>query len=111
MEADIARASARGSTIWTARRADDGDRTGDQGSAVRGVGAWLNAETLLCGGGGRLFRRPRHRLRAGGEWVVDMIGPTARSIEPPCLSEVRPEERIGYTLHWGENGRKHADAG
>lgn len=24
--------------------------------------------------------------------------------------EVRPEERIGYTLLWGENGPKHADA-
>jgi uncharacterized protein YndB with AHSA1/START domain len=25
-------------------------------------------------------------------------------------TEVRPEERIGYTLLWGENGPKHADA-
>lgn len=24
--------------------------------------------------------------------------------------EMRPEERIGYTLLWGENGPKHADA-
>ncbi|WP_350340551.1 SRPBCC domain-containing protein [Agrobacterium leguminum] len=24
--------------------------------------------------------------------------------------EVRPEERIAYTLLWGENGPKHADA-
>jgi len=24
--------------------------------------------------------------------------------------EIRPQERIGYSLHWGENGPKHADA-
>jgi uncharacterized protein YndB with AHSA1/START domain len=24
--------------------------------------------------------------------------------------EIRPQERLGYTLLWGENGPKHADA-
>ncbi len=57
-------------------------------------GAWMNPETLpqwwgpdgLIAPDGTVF--PNHHL----------------------YSEVRPEERIGYTLLWGENGPKHADA-
>jgi uncharacterized protein YndB with AHSA1/START domain len=47
----------------------------------------------------------------GGEWVFDMIAPDGTVFPNHHLyNEVRPEERLGYTLHWGENGPKHADA-
>jgi len=53
----------------------------------------------------------RTDLRAGGEWVFDMIGPDGTVFPNHHLyNEVRPEERIGYALLWGENGPKHADA-
>jgi uncharacterized protein YndB with AHSA1/START domain len=76
-------------------------------------GAWLNPETLpqWWGPDGFSCRTKRIDLRAGGEWVFDMIGPDG-TVFPNHhrYHEVRPEERIGYTLHWGENGPKHADA-
>jgi uncharacterized protein YndB with AHSA1/START domain len=50
-------------------------------------------------------------LRQGGEWVFDMIGPDG-TVYPNHhrYREIKPEERLGYTLLWGENGPKHADA-
>jgi uncharacterized protein YndB with AHSA1/START domain len=76
-------------------------------------GAWMNPETLpqWWGPEGFSCRTKRIDLRRGGEWVFDMIAPDGTVYPNHHLySEVRPEERIGYTLHWGENGPKHADA-
>jgi len=75
--------------------------------------AWMNAETLpqWWGPEGFSCRTRRIDLRTGGEWVFDMIAPDG-TVFPNHhrYSEVRPEERIGYALLWGENGPKHADA-
>lgn len=75
--------------------------------------AWMNPETLpqWWGPEGFSCRTKRIDLRTGGEWVFDMIGPDGTIFPNHHLyNEVRPEERIGYTLLWGENGPKHADA-
>ena len=75
--------------------------------------AWMDAETLpqWWGPDGFSCRTKRIDLRTGGEWVFDMIAPDG-TVFPNHhrYGEVRPEERIGYTLLWGENGPKHADA-
>ena len=75
--------------------------------------AWTDPETLprWWGPDGFSCRTQRIDLRAGGEWVFDMIGPD-RTVYPNHhrYGEMRPEERIGYTLLWGEDGPKHADA-
>jgi uncharacterized protein YndB with AHSA1/START domain len=76
-------------------------------------GAWMNPETLpqWWGPEGFSCRTKRIDLRTGGEWVFDMIAPDGTVFPNHHLyNEVRPKERIGYTLHWGENGPKHADA-
>lgn len=76
-------------------------------------GAWMNPETLprWWGPDGFSCRTERIDLRTGGEWVFDMIGPDGRVFpNHHRYREVLPEERIGYTLLWGENGPKHADA-
>jgi uncharacterized protein YndB with AHSA1/START domain len=76
-------------------------------------GAWMNPETLpqWWGPDGFSCRTTRIDLRAGGEWVFDMIAPDG-TVFPNHhrYGEVRAEDRLGYTLHWGENGPKHADA-
>ena len=76
-------------------------------------GAWMNAETLpqWWGPDGFSCRTSRIDLRAGGEWLFDMIAPDG-TVFPNHhrYHEVRPEERIHYSLLWGENGPKHADA-
>jgi uncharacterized protein YndB with AHSA1/START domain len=76
-------------------------------------GAWMNPETLpqWWGPEGFSCRTQRIDLRAGGEWVFDMIAPDG-TVFPNHhrYHEVRPDERLGYTLLWGENGPKHADA-
>lgn len=74
---------------------------------------WMNPETLpqWWGPDGFSCRTKRIDLRQGGEWVFDMIGPDGTVYPNHHLyAEVRPEERIGYALLWGENGPKHADA-
>ncbi len=75
--------------------------------------AWLNPETLpqWWGPDGFSCRTARIDLRSGGEWVFDMIGPDG-TVFPNHhrYQEVLAEDRISYTLHWGENGPKHADA-
>lgn len=76
-------------------------------------GAWMNPKTLpqWWGPDGYSCRTQRIDLRSGGDWVFDMIGPDGK-VYPNHhrYIEVRPEERIGYMLLWGENGPKHADA-
>jgi len=76
-------------------------------------GAWLNPETLpqWWGPDGFSCRTKKIDLRAGGEWVFDMIGPDG-TVYPNHhrYGDVRPEERLDYELLWGENGPKHADA-
>lgn len=76
-------------------------------------GAWMNAESLpkWWGPEGFSCRTSRIDLRAGGEWVFDMIGPDG-TVYPNHhrYGAIIPEARLDYTLHWGENGPKHADA-
>jgi uncharacterized protein YndB with AHSA1/START domain len=76
-------------------------------------GAWMNAESLpkWWGPDGFSCRTSRIDLRAGGEWVFDMIGPDG-TVFPNHhkYGAVIPGVRLDYTLHWGENGPKHADA-
>jgi len=76
-------------------------------------GAWWNAETLpqWWGPDGFSCRTTRIDLRAGGEWVFDMIAPDG-TVFPNHhrYGPVVPLSEITYTLHWGENGPKHADA-
>jgi len=76
-------------------------------------GAWMNPETLprWWGPDGFSCRTKRIDLRAGGEWVFDMIGPDG-TVFPNHhrYGEVHAEDRFTYALHWGESGPKHADA-
>ncbi|WP_075214029.1 SRPBCC family protein [Mongoliimonas terrestris] len=75
--------------------------------------AWLDPETLprWWGPDGFSCRTKRIDLRTGGDWVFDMIGPDG-TVYPNHhrYAEVRPTDRIAYTLLWGEDGPKHADA-
>jgi uncharacterized protein YndB with AHSA1/START domain len=76
-------------------------------------GAWMNPETLpqWWGPDGFSCRTTRIDLRTGGEWVFDMIAADGTVYQNHHrYGEVRAYERIGYTLLWGENGPKHADA-
>jgi uncharacterized protein YndB with AHSA1/START domain len=76
-------------------------------------GAWMNPATLPLwwGPDGFSCRTKRIDLRAGGEWVFDMIAADG-TVFPNHhrYGEVRAPERLAYTLLWGENGPKHADA-
>jgi uncharacterized protein YndB with AHSA1/START domain len=65
---------------------------------------WWGPDGFSC-------RTKRIDLREGGEWVFDMIAPDG-TVFPNHhrYQEMRAEERIAYTLLWGENGPKHADA-
>lgn len=75
--------------------------------------AWMNPESLpqWWGPDGFSCRTTRIDLRQGGEWVFDMIGPDGTVFPNHHLYlEVRPQEGIAYSLLWGENGPKHADA-
>ena len=78
-----------------------------------GWDAGRNPQTLPQGWGPEGFccRTKRIDLRAGGEWVFDMIAPDG-TVFPNHhrYGDVRAGERISYTLLWGENGPKHADA-
>lgn len=74
--------------------------------------AWADPESLpqWWGPDGFSCRTQRIDLRAGGEWVFDMIGPDG-TVYPNHHRYTRMEApaRIDYTLHWGEDGPKHAD--
>jgi uncharacterized protein YndB with AHSA1/START domain len=75
--------------------------------------AWTDPETLprWWGPDGFTCRTKRIDLRSGGEWVFDMVAPDGTVFPNHHLyREIRAEERIAYTLLWGENGPKHADA-
>jgi uncharacterized protein YndB with AHSA1/START domain len=76
-------------------------------------GAWANPATLpqWWGPDGFSCKTKRIDLRPGGEWVFDMIAPDG-TIYPNhhLYGEFRAQERISYSLLWGENGPKHADA-
>jgi uncharacterized protein YndB with AHSA1/START domain len=76
-------------------------------------GAWLDPKSLpeWWGPDGFTCRTTRIDLRQGGDWVFDMIGPDG-TVFPNHhrYVEIRPEERLAYTLLRGENGPKHADA-
>lgn len=75
--------------------------------------AWWDADSLprWWGPDGFSCRTARIDLREGGEWVFDMIAPDG-TVYPNHhrYGTVRPMERIDYTLLWGENGPKHAEA-
>ncbi|MCG6883910.1 MAG: SRPBCC domain-containing protein [Silicimonas sp.] len=75
--------------------------------------AWTDPASLTqwWGPDGFSCRTERIDLRAGGEWVFDMIGPDG-TIYPNHhrYTAMVPQKRIDYTLHWGEDGPKHADA-
>lgn len=76
-------------------------------------GNWVNPETLpqWWGPDGFSCRTKRINLQTGGEWLFDMIAADGTVFPNHHLyTEIRPEERIGYSLLWGENGPKHADA-
>lgn len=76
-------------------------------------GAWMNEASLpeWWGPDGFTCRTTRIDLRQGGEWVFDMIAPDG-TVFPNHhrYTLVQPHTRIDYTLLWGENGPKHADA-
>ncbi|MDQ2067579.1 SRPBCC family protein [Xinfangfangia sp. CPCC 101601] len=76
-------------------------------------GAWLDEASLprWWGPEGFSCRTKRIDLRSGGEWVFDMIGPDG-TVYPNHhrYQEIIPQDRLSYTLLWGENGPKHADA-
>ena len=76
-------------------------------------GAWVNAETLphWWGPDGFSCKTKRIDLRSGGEWVFDMIAPDG-TVFPNHhrYTRITPQKRLDYTLLWGENGPKHADA-
>lgn len=76
-------------------------------------GAWLDPETLprWWGPDGFSCRTKRIDLREGGDWVFDMIAPDG-TVFPNHhrYTCIRPESRLEYSLLWGENGPKHADA-
>jgi len=74
---------------------------------------WADPESLpkWWGPDGFTCKTSRIDLRSGGEWVFDMIAPDGTVF--PNHHKYRLFEapsRIEYTLHWGENGPKHADA-
>ncbi|MFZ1726546.1 MAG: SRPBCC domain-containing protein [Albidovulum sp.] len=75
--------------------------------------AWWNPETLPRWWGPDGFSCRTHRidLRQGGDWVFDMIGPDG-TVYPNHhrYTHALPLAEIDYTLLWGENGPKHADA-
>jgi uncharacterized protein YndB with AHSA1/START domain len=75
--------------------------------------AWMNNETLPQWWGPEGFSccTKRIDLRSGGEWVFDMIGPDG-TVYPNHYryGAVSANKGFAYTLLWGENGPRHADA-
>lgn len=75
--------------------------------------AWSDPKALpqWWGPDGFTCRTDRIDLRSGGEWVFDMIAPDGTVFPNHHKYSVFDRDRgIDYTLHWGENGPKHADA-
>jgi uncharacterized protein YndB with AHSA1/START domain len=75
--------------------------------------AWTSPEALPLwwGPDGFSCRTKRIDLRQGGEWIFDMIAPDG-TVFPNHhrYTRIDRQARIDYTLHWGEDGPKHADA-
>lgn len=75
-------------------------------------GAWMNNDALpqWWGPAGFSCRTTRIDLRAGGEWVFDMIGPDG-TVFPNHhkYGAVEVQRRIEYALLRGEDGPKHAE--
>lgn len=66
--------------------------------------AWWGPDGFTC-------RTTRIDLRAGGEWVFDMIGPDGKAW--PNHHRITRHDalrRIHYDLLWGEDGPRHAEA-
>lgn len=75
--------------------------------------AWIDEQSLprWWGPDGFSCQTKRIDLRTGGEWVFDMIAPDGTVFPNHHLyTLIRPQERIEYTLLWGENGPEHAHA-
>lgn len=80
------------------------DRIWSAWSDPRALPEWWGPDGFTC-------RTKRIDLRQGGEWVFDMIAPDGTVFPNHHLYTVFDrEEGIGYSLLWGENGPKHADA-
>ncbi|MFD1695767.1 SRPBCC domain-containing protein [Roseibium aestuarii] len=76
-------------------------------------GTWVNPDTLpqWWGPDGFSCRTTRIDLSTGGEWLFDMIGPDGTVYPNHHLyTLVSAPDLLSYTLLWGENGPKHADA-
>jgi uncharacterized protein YndB with AHSA1/START domain len=75
--------------------------------------AWTDPQALpqWWGPAGFTCRTARIDLRAGGEWLLDMIGPDG-TVWPNHHRYTRhvPQTRIDYVLLRGEDGPRHADA-
>ncbi len=113
MEAAIAKASAPGWTISPGSRPGPCSATPHPTRARARSGPTGPIRRRCRNGGAPRVFLPNKRidLRAGGEWVFDMIAPDG-TVFPNHhrYVEVREAERLAYTLLWGENGPKHADA-
>lgn len=74
--------------------------------------AWSNPAHLpqWWGPDGFSCRTARIDLESGGEWVFDMIAPDGTVFPNHHVYSRFDRGGIDYTLHWGENGPKHADA-
>lgn len=74
--------------------------------------AWADPDCLpqWWGPDGFSCRTARIDLRTGGEWVFDMIAPDGTVFPNHHRYSRFDPAGIDYTLHWGENGPKHADA-
>ena len=75
--------------------------------------AWVDEESLpkWWGPDGFSCQTKRIDLRTGGEWVFDMIAPDGTVFPNHHLyTLIQPQERIEYSLLWGENGPEHAQA-
>lgn len=75
--------------------------------------AWTDPARLPLWWGpeGHSCRTARIDIRAGGEWVFDMIGPDG-TVYPNHhrYHRMTAGERIDYTLHRGKDGPVHAEA-
>lgn len=118
LAADMADGYRQGFTAGMAKLAGVAERTMLLQRVIKAPvqvvwGAWMNADSLpkWWGPDGFSCRTSRIDLRAGGEWVFDMIAPDG-TVFPNHhkYGAVIPQARLDYTLHWGENGPKHADA-
>lgn len=74
---------------------------------------WISEQELprWWGPNGFYCKTKRIDLREGGEWVFDMIASDGTVFPNHHLyHRLIPQRRIEYSLLWGENGPKHADA-